>query len=63
MHRGLKNSWDFPGGPGVKTALEAQRVKSQSLVWEVRSHTSLGIAKNLKSQIEKFKKKLKSHFC
>ena len=39
---------DFPGGPGVKTALPLQGAQVQSLVGKLRSHMPCGVAQKKK---------------
>ena len=54
----LLNYWfqGFPGGPGVRTLLPMQGTWVQSLVWELRSHKSCGMANkySLKLNLKKY---------
>ena len=44
-HQSEQLSWDFFGGPMVKTMLPLQRMQVRSLVGELTSHMPQGVAK------------------
>ena len=51
LFKGKSHTWDFPGGPVVKTPRFLRGVWVQSPIGELRSHMAHGTAQKIKSLV------------